>query len=261
MKLRKIFIGTLILGMGLSSSPQLFATCFTAEKLAPTTLSTVQGAASSVAFAEAEYKELFYKTLKDYLNIDANKLPKDAVFNVTIEDRKSINEENAKALAAQKQSLDKKIISQSDYQIFKEQIEQHKNDTYDRICCTLSSASAKGLTDEISDDDGYTIIFASDTKQVLLLQVPLSAEGLKILADETAAKVSSKDLQNKYANFIKTHKIGGITNPKCITNKVENANKEGDIPVLIYQDQKDTTKKVTIAVDSANGNINYIYVW
>ena len=259
MKLKKILIGGLILGMGLTSSIQLFASCHIKEKYKPNVIYTVKNSAatSSITFAESEYKQLFFNTLKDYLNIDTSKLPSDWVLNIKVEDRKTINELDEQSLVAQKAAFEKNIISEADYKAVQAQIEYHKHDIYDRVCCTLLPSNS----DEWSDLEGYRIVFNSETQELLYLSIPCSKEGLKVLEDETPTKVSIQDLKNKYADLIKAHKIGGIETPKCITDQIPSTNQAGGIPVLIYQDQNNANKKVTIALDSANGNLNYIYVW
>lgn len=263
MKLKTLLLGGLILGVGLTSSIQLFASCHISEKYKPDIVYTVKSTAatSSFTFAEDEYKKLFYQVLKDFLGIDQSQLPSDAEFNIIVEDRKSIKESEAKALAAQKQSLKKKIITEADYNTFREQIENHENDTYDRIRCTLIPRSSELTSDTLTSDNMYAVDFNSETKEVLFVEVPLSTEGFNILAHETPVKISINDLESNCAELIRTHKIGGIQNPKCITNKIPGTNQKGGIPVLIYQDEKDATKKVTIAVDGSTGSINYIYVW
>ena len=265
MKFTKTLMGALFLGIGISSSMQVLAACPTSTSLISTDVTstisydTQKTTISSVDSTEKVYQELFYKTFKDYLNMDASMFPSNAVFKVTIEDRKSINEQDAKMLASLKESVQKKYITQADYDATKKQVEYHKNDTYDKITCTLAVPNADGTVNESYSQDNYIITFTSDTKEVIYFQAPLSADGLKLIAEEKAAKVSAKDIEKKYADFIKTHKLGGITNPKCIINKV--SNKKGDLPVIIYQDQKDANKKVTITIDGATGKLNNIYVW
>ena len=264
MKLKKMLSCGLILGIGIASSIHLLASCRINEKYKPNTIYTVKNhatATTSATLSESEYKKLFYTALKTYLNVDTNKLPKDAVFHITVEDRKTMNEAFAEALTLYEELFNAKKMSEEEYKRLTAQIDSHKNDTYDTIRCFLSLTSSDTSSYDQSNENNYIVTFNSETKEPLFLKAPLSDEGFKILADETPVKISINDLEAKYADLIRTHKIGGIQTPHCITQSISNINKKGDIPVLIYQDQNDANKKVTIAVDSSNGNIDYIYVW
>ena len=95
----------------------------------------------------------------------------------------------------------------------------------------------------------------------MILHLPASEEGMKILAYETPVKISVNDFKDKYATLIKKFAIGGIQEPVCITEQYKEANQPDGIPVLIYTDKNDQSKRVTIWLDSANGNLFRIFVW
>lgn len=254
-RFKSVVVGALILGMGGVSSAQLFAECNIGEQYKMNTVYTVKNSIKASSL-ESEYRDKFYSVLKDYLDIDTSKFPTDATFSVAIIDRKTIKEQDAKMLDAERKLYENKQITEDRYRQTLEQVERHKNDTHDEVHCTLALPG-----DEVEFGDGYRVTFNADTKEVLFAKVTMSMEGNEILADDKAAKISVKDFQEQYANFIKKYRIGGIQNPKCITEQFKGTNEAGNMSVLIYQDQNDENKMVTIGLDGATGKITYIYTW
>lgn len=253
MKLKKLLGCGFILGLGIASSIPLFASCQISEKYKTNVIYTIKdsttSATSSSTFSESEYEELFFQILKDYLNVDRSEIPADATLDITVKDRKTINEQNEKMLAYHKKAYEENKISKEIYNQTLEDIEQHKNDTYDEIRCTISLPDNEEI---YSSDNNYSVTFNADTKEVLFANRPDSPEGLNILAYEKTPTISVSDYKSKCAALIETYKIGGIETPVCVS---------ANALVLIYQDKNDATKKVTFSFDGANGNISYIYVW
>lgn len=255
MKLKKVLRCGFILGLGVVSAIPVFASCQISEKYKTNVIYTVKNSAtsstSSSTFSESEYEELFYKALKDYLNVDRSEIPTDATLNITVIDRKTINEQNEQMLALEKESYEQNMISEEAYNQTLKNVEFHKNDTYDEVRCTIPLPN-KGQI--YSSDNNYSITFNADTKEVLFANRPISTEGLEILGYDKTPKISVSDFKSKCADLIKTYKIGGIETPVYVSTTTSPS-------LLIYQDKNDTNKKVTFSFDSATGNIAYICVW
>lgn len=149
------------------------------------------------------------------------------------------------------------LISEAEYNETKQDVAATKQQTFDEIICDLSL-----LQTELSEvQPEYSATLNSETKELMLLDIHDSKEGLDALFNEEPIKFKINDFKDKYANLIKKFKIGGIQNPVCITEQYKDANKPGGIPVQIYTDKDDQSKRVTIGLDCIDGSLFSIFVW
>lgn len=254
MNLKKVLSSGVILGMGVLFSTQLFAECNLNERYKMDTVYSTTNNTASTSI-ENEYKELFFAMLKNYAGIDANALPADAIFSVTITDRASLIASAEKRMIARKEEYENKQLTKEVYLEMQAEDEAVKKETFDKITCTIS------LPQKDSDRPiKYTGIYNSETKDLMRLSVPMSSKGEQDLVNETEIKIINKNIEDKYATIIQQFPVGGVKNPICITEQYKEANQKGGIPVLIYTDKDNPHARVTIGLDST-GSLNYVYVW
>lgn len=244
MKLRKTLVSALIVGMGVLSSGQIFA----ADQMSTMKMQYEVRSSETLATVEAEYKALFLKYLKDYANIDEKQIPANAKWEVTIKDRASIIAEYERLAQAQKNDENFKSM----YEETLKSLEQAKKDTYDEIVCRITLPTSKD-----KHTTPYKARFNGDTKALLFLNVPESEEATDMLVNDKPAKISADDYKAKYSVLVVRDKLAGIEEAKDVTKE----NADPKLPIMIFEDTKDSSKKVTIYLDGSNGNLSYIYVW
>lgn len=78
-----------------------------------------------------------------------------------------------------------------------------------------------------------------------------------MLVNDKPVKISADDYKAKYLALVVRDKLAGIEEAKDVTKE----NADPKLPIMIFEDTKDSSKKVTIYLEGSNGNLSYIYVW
>jgi len=87
--------------------------------------------------------------------------------------------------------------------------------------------------------------------------VPESEGATDMLVNDKPVKISADDYKAKYLALVVRDKLAGIEEAKDVTKE----NADPKLPIMIFEDTKDSSKKVTIYLEGSNGNLSYIYVW
>ncbi len=241
MRLNKLVASILLVGLGTASTSQIFAACNQVEPYKMNEVYTVQEDAKLDATQEI-YKAKTMEILKDYLDIDISEMGENVQFEMSVLDRKSMNKTADETLDHTKKSFEAKLITEEQYQQIVKNINDHKKETYDEVCCYFIEQRIGDQVDGI-----YRCAFNGDTKELIQVAVPEAPdfvkEGEELIIDIEAAK-------ERCIKLIVNHKIAGIETPVC--TRAEN---EG-WPYIVFQDKNDATKQVGFWI---NPETNKIY--
>ena len=260
MKVKKLFTGLLITSLTTLSGLQLLAST-TGNEIIKTNIVYTATDPSPETTTETDlnafYNEKGFKILENYFNITRDQLPKDAKFIIFVMTKESLAQEEAHWLELCEQEYAQKKLTKQEYTTQKEDLKKQ----YDGYRNQLIEANHDIVTCQLylginSPNAFYSILFNANTKEAYEVTCPYSEEGWNlqcaVVDGKKPSSASEATDQIKTANgiqFITTHQIADIKNPKIVIIKGSTHNR------IYYEDASDPNKKVLLFFDPVTNKV------